>query len=82
MSATTIHVSVKTRDTLHDLARAAGIFMQEVIDQALEIYRRQQLLSAANDAYAALRTDPKAWKEVHHEREEWDATSADGLEDV
>jgi len=56
--------------------------MQEIVEQAVENYRRQQLLAAANIAYAALRADPDAWAEMEAERTAWDATLADGLEDV
>jgi len=78
--STTIRVSEKTRATLHELARAAGTPMAEVVAQAIELYRRQQLLDAANLQYAALRADPAAWAEVQAERAVWDATLADGLE--
>ena len=82
MTTTTIRVSRKTRDMLHDLARDAGVPMQEVVEQALELYRRQRLLSAANDAYAALRSDVEAWQDWQAEQAPWDATLADGLEDA
>ena len=82
MATTTIRVSARTRDVLHELARAGGVPMQEIVEQAVENYRRQQLLAAANIAYAALRADPDAWAEMEAERTAWDATLADGLEDV
>lgn len=78
--STTIRVSEQTRATLHDLARAAGMPMAEVVAQAIELYRRQQLLDAANVQYAALRADAVAWAEVQAERAVWDTTLADGLE--
>jgi hypothetical protein len=80
MPTTTIRVSTQTRDTLHELAQAAGVSMQKVLDSALEIYRRQQLLEQANAAYEQLRNAPVAWKELERERQEWDTTRADGLE--
>ncbi|MBI4310658.1 MAG: hypothetical protein HY681_02660 [Chloroflexi bacterium] len=40
--------------------------------KAVEEYRRQRVLEQANEAYAALRADPKAWLEN---------TLADGLDD-
>jgi hypothetical protein len=36
-------------------------------------------LDQVNDAYAALRRDPKAWKAEQEERTLWDETLADGL---
>ncbi len=82
MSTTTIRVSAKTHNTLRDLARAIGAPMQEIIEQAVEQYRRQRLLAATNAAYAALCADPDAWQEVKEERVVWDVTLADGLEAV
>ena len=54
--------------------------MQEVVDQALDLYRRQQLLAATNAAYDALRADPDVWQTHQAERAEWDTTLNDGLE--
>jgi predicted transcriptional regulator len=79
--STTIRVSEKTRDTVHDLARSIGVPMAEIVERAIEQYRRQQILDAANAQYAALRADPEAWAEIEAERAIWDATLADGLED-
>lgn len=80
MPTTTIRVSVQTRDALHQLAEASGTSMQKVLDHALEVYRRQQLLEQANAAYGAVREDDEAWAEVERERQAWDATLNDGLE--
>ncbi len=82
MTTTTVRISAKTHDTLRDLARAVGAPMQEIIEQAVEQYRRQRLLAATNAAYAALRADPAAWQEIKEEQTAWDVTLADGLEEV
>ena len=82
MSTTTIRVPTETRDTLSEMARSTGLSMQSVIERALELYRRQQMLSALNDAYAALHNDEAACSALEAERAEWDVTLADGLEDA
>ena len=81
MTTTTIRISTDTRNVLHELAREAGLSMQEVAERAIENYYRQQLLAAANAAYAALRADTGAWDEWQAEQAPWDETLADGLED-
>ena len=53
--------------------------MQAVLDEAIERYRRKRFLRAANAEFAALRNDPKAWKDELGERELWEQTLADGL---
>ena len=46
MTTMTVRVSAKTHDTLRDLARAVGAPMQQIIEEAVEQYRRQRLLAA------------------------------------
>ena len=77
---TTIRVSEKTRTTLKQLALEVGAPMHEVVEKAVELYRRQRLLDQTNAAYAALRAEPDAWQALEAERDAWDETLADGLE--
>jgi predicted transcriptional regulator len=79
MMTTTIRVSVQTRAVLHELAESSGASMQQVLDRALELYRRQKLLMDANLAYARLQEEADAWEEFQQEIQAWDATLADGL---
>jgi hypothetical protein len=53
--------------------------MSEVLDQALEAYRRQKFLEEAGAAYDVLRRDPRAWKKHQSEMSEWETTLGDGL---
>lgn len=79
MSTTTIRVSDKTHRLLARLAHDSGQPMTEVVDAAIELYRRRRILEHANAEYAALRADPAAWADVQAERATWDGTIADGL---
>jgi predicted transcriptional regulator len=81
MGSTTIRVSDKTHRVLQELAATIGAPMSDVVDQALELYRRQRMFVQANAAYAALRADPIASAEWDAEIAVWDATLTDGLED-
>ncbi len=81
MRSTTIRVSEKTHRVLQELASDIGAPMSDVVDHALELYRRQRMFVRANTAYAALRADPIASAEWDAEIAAWDATLADGLED-
>ena len=80
LMTTTVRISKRTRDVLRELAQATGVSMQEVLEQAVEVYRRERLLAEANAAYAALRSNPQAWQEWQEELAAWDATLADSLE--
>jgi hypothetical protein len=52
--------------------------MTEVLDKAIDLYRRQRFLEGLNADFAALRKQEAMWKEELAERESWDATVADG----
>ena len=54
--------------------------MQAILDKAIESYRREEFLRAANREYASLRRNNKLWKEELRERELWEQTLADGLD--
>ncbi|MBI4634996.1 MAG: toxin-antitoxin system protein [Candidatus Rokubacteria bacterium] len=53
--------------------------MQAVIENALELYRRQRFLEETNRAFEALRADTEAWRAEEEERGAWDTALSDGL---
>ncbi|MDQ2744322.1 MAG: hypothetical protein M3Z66_18795 [Chloroflexota bacterium] len=64
---TVLRVSAATHDALQELARQDHVSMQEVLGHAVEAYRRERLIAATNDAYAALRSNGPAWREFQDE---------------
>jgi hypothetical protein len=56
--------------------------IQDVIEEAVENFRRQRMFELHNQAYAALKADPERWKQELEERRVWDGAVADGLEGV
>lgn len=75
-----VRISLHAHDLLRQLAEEESASMQAVLDKAIERYRRERFLRAANEDYATLKRDAKAWKQERHEREIWERASADGLE--
>ena len=75
-----VRISNKSKETLETLAVKSGEPMVNVIDRAIEEYRRRVFLEEANRAYAILRADEKASKEFNDEISAWDATLMDGLD--
>jgi hypothetical protein len=73
-------ISAKTRQTLGELAAQTGKSVQEILDLAVEDYRRKLFLDAVNAGYAALRADPQAWAEVEAERQSMAGSLMDGLD--
>ena len=82
MTTTTIRVSTETRNLLNRLAQSTGTSMQQVLEEALEQYRRQQFLEALNAAYATMRAEPQLHREEAEELALWDATLLDGIENL
>lgn len=80
-SKNTVRVFEHTHVTLRNLAAETGEPMQELIAEAVEAFRRRRILELTNAAYAAMRSDPALWREELDEREIWDVTLSDGLED-
>jgi predicted DNA-binding protein len=74
-----IRITPRSKAVLRNLAKREGKPMQAVLDEAIEHFQRDKFLDEVNAAYAALRSDPKAWKEEQAERAPWDKTLADGL---
>ena len=77
---TIVRISPHAHELLRQLAEEEHDSMQAVLDRAIERYRRETFLRAANEEYAALKRDSKAWKQELHERELWETASADGLD--
>jgi predicted transcriptional regulator len=80
MESTTMRVANKTHRTLKQLAHSTDRTMQQVLEEALELYRRQTLLKQADAAYARLKADPEAHQTWQRELAEWEALD-DGLGD-
>lgn len=77
----TVRLTDSSHRALRDLADIEKAPLQTVLERAIENYRRQRFLEAANRTYAALRNDPAAWKQEQEERNTWDRAVADGLDD-
>ena len=76
----TIRISDRGHGILNRLAQDARLPMIQVLDAALESYRRQRFLEASAEAYAALRADPATSAEYDAELAAFDGTLNDGLE--
>lgn len=80
--ATNVRIQPKTHAKLRQLAKQVGESMPEVLEQAVDDLYRKRFLQECSRAYARLKADPKAWREELAERKVWEATLADGLEDL
>src|ERR1700722_13191195 len=80
MATPTIPISESSQRLLRELAAQTGQTMTDVLDKALDAYRRKVFFDQLNAGYAELRADPQAWAEHLAEGEQWDATRGDGLD--
>lgn len=80
MSPSTVPISEGSHEVLRKLAEETGQSMLDILDRALNEYRRKVFFDQMNAGYAALRADPNAWADSEAERKQWDATSMDGLD--
>ena len=78
--STQVRISLASHQKLKSMATELGAPMQEVLDRALESYRRKGFLDRVNAEFAALKARPDAWTDEVTERRQWDVTLADGLE--
>ncbi|TAF70415.1 MAG: toxin-antitoxin system protein [Oscillatoriales cyanobacterium] len=74
----TVTISNTSYQSLAELSASSGKPIETVLEQAIEQYRRQQFLAAANQAYITLRDRPEDWQEELEERAAWDITLEDG----
>jgi hypothetical protein len=81
MATANVRLSRSAHQALRELAKQERTTIQAAAERAIENYRRQRFLEAANRTYAALRNDPDAWRETLAEREVLDGASYDGLDD-
>jgi hypothetical protein len=82
MQTLAVRVTKPDHALLQEMAQREGKPMGAVLSEAIRRLRTARLLEATNEAYAALRKDPKAWAEVEAERSEWDSVLSDGMGDA
>ncbi len=79
--AQTARISRRSDQIIQEMISLTGHSKVEVIEQALETYRRNERMRLMNEAYKNLQSNKTAWKEELKEREELEGTIADGLEE-
>ena len=81
MGSVNVRIHDKTYNIISEIACKNGESRQDILDRAIEDYRRKQFIMEANKAYDILKNNPEKWQSEKKEREEWDVTLNDGLED-
>lgn len=79
--AQTARISSRSDAIIQEMVSLTGYSKVEVIEHALETYRRNERMRLMNEAYQVLQSDQSAWKEELQEREELEGTLEDGFEE-
>jgi hypothetical protein len=81
MPSRTVRIDDAAHELLKQLAKQAGLSMQEVLTLAIEEHRRQVFLKTLHNDFTRLRSNQKAWTEELDERALWDSALCDGQEE-
>jgi hypothetical protein len=79
-TTTTIRVKRKTYNGLKIIADQEHSTMQDTLDKLLEEHETKKFFEELNQSVTTLKSNPEAWTEELNERNEWEETLADGLE--
>jgi hypothetical protein len=80
MSSLTIPISERSNQLLKELADQTGQNSLDILDKALDNYRRKLFFEKMNAGYGEMRADPQAWSDHLAERKLWDTALMDGLD--
>ena len=77
--ATTAKMSDQSHILLKQISEKTGKPMQLVLDEAVELYRREKFFEELNREVLATKSDSKLWREELEERALFEGTLSDGL---
>jgi len=79
--AQTARISSRSDSIIKEMISLTGYSKIDVIEYALETYRRNERMRLFNEGYQNLKSDKSKWEEELKDREELEGTIADGLEE-
>jgi len=79
--ATTVRVDNKLHAKLLEISQEEQRPIGQVIEEAIDQYRKAKFWQGVREDYARLRADPAAWKDYQDEIALWDMAANDGLKD-
>ncbi len=80
MTSATVRITHQALEKVRLISAMTGQKQQEVVDNAVETYRRRLFLELANESFACMRSDKNASAQETAERAVWDCTLEDGQE--
>ncbi len=80
-TTTTIRVTQKAYDMLKGVAEQEHASMQDTLDKLVEEYAHRKFFADLKQSVAKAKVQKDLWEEELQERQEWEATLLDGLEE-
>jgi hypothetical protein len=80
MTISQVQVTDETQRVLQTLSQETGRSIPEILDKAVEEYRRKVFFEGVDRDYKTLKADPEAWSQEVQERQLFDNTLMDGLD--
>jgi hypothetical protein len=81
MASNVVKLKPETYERVKRMARDQHATMQDVITNGIDALERQEYGQAFQEDFARLREDRAAWAHEQSERDLWDSTLEDGLDD-
>jgi hypothetical protein len=78
---TSVQISEKSLEIVRNISERNGLQISDVLDKAVETYRREVFLDDTNRAFETLKEDSVSWQEELEERALWEDTLSDGVND-
>lgn len=80
MATLTVQIAENTQRSLEALSEQTGKSVPEILDNAVEEYRRKLFFEGVDRDFATLKANPEAWAEELEERRLFENTLMDGLD--
>ncbi len=78
---TSVQISETSLEIVRNISERNGLQISDVLDKAVEIYRREVFLDDTNRAFETLKEKSVSWQEELDERALWEDTLSDGVND-
>jgi len=77
----TVRIDDETNQVINAMSRTLSKTKKDILKDAVYQYRKIIFFKQVNNEYAELQSNREKWKEEQQERNEWDATIGDGIDD-
>lgn len=81
MDTTTVRINRQTYNDIKTLANKEKKKIHQIIDLAIQHYKKIQYFQELNQSYSLLRDDQEAWNEEQNERTTWEVSLSDGIDE-